>query len=382
MHTAQHGFTAGKSIDTNLVEITGEIANAIGNTSQLDVIYIDLSSAFDAVNHNTLLRKLLNIGLAPNLVKWFDSFMSGRTFRIKVNGATSSKANISRGVPQGSALGPLLFAIYINDLPSICEEKGVKVLLYADDIKLFKEIKKHEDVKALQEGLDAVLDWAEKNGMDINSDKTKHVTYTRKTQYIATTYDIYGTTIEKQQKIKDLGVTFDSRLMFDLHIQNIADTSRRAVCYIITNWRHINDPFVLVQMYKILVRPKMEYASLVWSSASESHLKLLESVQKKAISIIYNKLRLNHLYYDYEHLCNFFRLEFLKERRKTKDFKLIKKLLEGKVIIDYILRNIMLKVPTYITRQHNLLYTRTAAQNPVHRMVKNYNELAYSSDEG
>ena len=96
----------------------------------------------------------MNIGLSPKLIKWFKSYLTGRSFIVKANNVRSSKGYIYKGVPQGSSLEPLLFALFINDLPTLCDHLGVKTLLYADDVKLYRLINKFDDSRILQAGID------------------------------------------------------------------------------------------------------------------------------------------------------------------------------------------------------------------------------------
>ena len=163
LHPSQHGFVKGRSITTNLVSITDSISNALHARKQVDVIYFDLSAAFDSVDHEILLQKLQNVGFSPKLVKWFKSYLSGRTFIVKANNLYSEVGSIYKGVPQGSSLGPLLFAIFINDLPFLFDHADTKILLYADDIKLFKIIHDYEDSSELQKGIDTVYNWSLRN---------------------------------------------------------------------------------------------------------------------------------------------------------------------------------------------------------------------------
>ena len=373
LHKAQHGFVQGKSIETNLIEVTDVILNEINKKNQVDVIYIDLSAAFDSVDHNILLQKLLNIGLSPLFVEWFKSYLTNRCFKVKVNHTLSDIAYMYRGVPQGSSLGPLLFAIFINDLPSLFENIGVNILLYADDIKLYKVIKSFDDSILLQNGLDVISNWVSRNNMKINKSKTKCISFTRKTQYIVTRYHLEGTMIEKTENIRDLGVYYDSKVIFDIHINNMIDSARRIFGYIISNWKKWNKPDVIIYLYKSLIRPKLEYASIIWSSASTCYLKLIEGVQRKLVSFIYHHFKMYNLFYDYEYLCEKLKLELLDKRRSDNHVKFIKSVLEGQMSCEYVLNRVLFKVPTYSTRNHKLLHTIAAKNSPVQRVITHYN---------
>ena len=161
--TYQHGFFKGRSTSTNLLELTNFVFHAFSCRHQTDVIYTDFSKAFDTVSHNLLLFKLDLIGFPPKLLSWISSYLTGRTQRVKFNDFTSRMISVTSGVPQGSHLGPILFILYLNDLPSIV--KFSKILMYADDVKLFLSIGNTSDCSLLQDDLNRLSEWCIVNNM-------------------------------------------------------------------------------------------------------------------------------------------------------------------------------------------------------------------------
>ncbi|CAB4032925.1 Hypothetical predicted protein, partial [Paramuricea clavata] len=139
----QHGFLQGKSCVTNLLEVLDYIGRILDNGGQVDTVYLDMSKAFDRINHRKRINKLRNFGCGGRLLKWFSSYLTGRRQRVTVLGATSNTLPISSGVPQGSILGPVLFLLYVNDLPDSVTTS--KVAMFADDTKLFSAIKCQSD---------------------------------------------------------------------------------------------------------------------------------------------------------------------------------------------------------------------------------------------
>ncbi|CAB4019872.1 Hypothetical predicted protein, partial [Paramuricea clavata] len=139
---AQHGFIPGKSCVTQLVEVIDYIGSLLDSGKQTDVIYLDMSKAFDKVQHSLILDKLRQYNISGNLLNWFTSYLRGRRQRVTVLGATSKERKVTSGVPQGSILGPMLFLLYVNDLP--------KTVNFADDTKILKQVDNLQDTAGLQ----------------------------------------------------------------------------------------------------------------------------------------------------------------------------------------------------------------------------------------
>ena len=154
--TEQHGFLPGKSCITNLLLFMDSLTQARDSGLITDSIFFDFAKAFDKVPHQPLIHKLQEYGITGNILKWIESFLTSRTFQVRV-GFTASNASVIRsGVPQGSVLGPLLFMIYINDLP---ENIISQSLLYAHDLKIW-----NTEHNQLQMDIDAINNWSERWG--------------------------------------------------------------------------------------------------------------------------------------------------------------------------------------------------------------------------
>lgn len=209
----QHGFMKNKSTVTNLAELNDFIAKNLPGGGQIDIIYTDFAKAFDKVNHKILLRKLRRYNLNNCTINLIASFLSGRTQNVCINGAKSSDIHPFSSVPQGSVLSPLLFAIFINDLPECisCEK-----LLFADDLKLFTKIETIRDCLKLQKDLIAIKEWCTENKLSLNASKCKILTISRKSEenIISFIYKIDDTSLIRTTSIKDLGVFFDNKFSF------------------------------------------------------------------------------------------------------------------------------------------------------------------------
>ena len=157
---------------------------SIVDGSVIDSIYLDFAKAFDTVRHRRLIGKLEAYGVKGNILKWIKSFLIGRTQVVKVNGEESDPAAVLSGIPQGSVLGPLLFVLYINDLPELLDSK---TFMFADDTKLFRKINSKNDALILQSDITSLEAWSNKWLLEFNSDKC-HILTLRKFDNIRYTY--------------------------------------------------------------------------------------------------------------------------------------------------------------------------------------------------
>nr|XP_054757211.1 cylicin-1-like [Lytechinus pictus] len=167
---AQHGFRKRRSCVTQLVKFVDDLASTIDRRGQTDAILLDFSKAFDKVPHQRLLYKVGYYGIRDEVHLWLADFLSQRSQRVVIDGATSEPATVLSGVPQGSVVGPLLFLLYINDLPEYVTN-GSSVRLFADDCALYHPISSREDAEDLQHDLDALQQWERDLGMTFHPGK-------------------------------------------------------------------------------------------------------------------------------------------------------------------------------------------------------------------
>ncbi len=188
INSCQHGFVRGKNCVTQLIEVFDKIGSLLDRGKQIDVIYLDMSKAFDKVSHKRLLLRLRECGFGGNILNWFHSYLQDRRQQTTILGASSSPSQVTSGVPQGSILGPMLFLLYENDLPS--SVKNSSIATYADDTKIFKEISNIGDATALQEDLTNFESSSLDAGLFLNSSKCKTLRVTRKHHSIEYPYTL------------------------------------------------------------------------------------------------------------------------------------------------------------------------------------------------
>ena len=219
LSSKQYGFISGRSTTTQLLRYLDKCIETIVDGGVVDAIYLDFAKAFDTVPHRRLIVKLESYGINGNILNWIKAFLSGRSQVVKVNGAGSESTAVLSGIPQGSVVGPLLFVIYINDLP---EAVTSDALLFADDTKLYRQITSREDAHILQCDLDSLRDWSEKGLLMFNLDKCHVLTLGKFENTMYThRYNMYGNELEHVFEEKDLGVTRDNELRFEEHISEV-----------------------------------------------------------------------------------------------------------------------------------------------------------------
>lgn len=179
----QYGFRPRSSTQDALLTITRDWHNNLCTNRQVAAVFFDIKKAFDSVPHNQLLQSLADIGVTGKLHQWFANYLSGRHQRVVLDGFSSTYKPVTSGVPQGSILGPLLYIIFMNSISHIPLSSGSKLILYADDILLYKPIDSAEDTTSLQKDVDAILDWIREHGLTPNHAKTKLLTHTISAAY-------------------------------------------------------------------------------------------------------------------------------------------------------------------------------------------------------
>ena len=271
--SCQHGFISGKSCTSNLLEVLDHIGSLLDNGEQIDVVYMDMSKAFDKVSHGRLLHKLREFGCGGTLLQWFSSYLTDRRQRVTVAGVTSDSLPVSSGVPQGSILGPALFLLFVNDLPDAIESSDVA--MFADDTKIYKKIKSLEDATLLQSDINRLHVWSSASGLLFNETKCKTQRITRKLRPVVSTYSLNNTELASVNAERDLGVWVSNNLNWNKQVLDQTARANRLLGYIKRNTRFIQSVSVRRTLYLTLIRAHLAYAAHKFG-----HYNLLNSYQE------------------------------------------------------------------------------------------------------
>ena len=214
---AQHGFMRNRSTSTQLMSALCNIQKILDNKGQTDMIYFDLSKAFDTVPHDLLLHKLQSFGIHGRLLAWIKDYLTNRYQRTTCDGTSSHWLPVTSGVPQGSILGPLFFLLYINDLPT-CISPETQCAIFADDTKIYRQIKTKEDSKALQEDINRIAAWGDKWDLKFNSSKCVCLTVNTTKNPKLTNYTMNQLQLARQSSMNYLGTIVNEDLKWTTNI--------------------------------------------------------------------------------------------------------------------------------------------------------------------
>ena len=298
-----------------------------------DCIYLDLKKAFDKVPHKRLLWKLEHIGgLGGGLLLWMKDYLVNREMRTTINDVKSEWRKVISGVPQGTVLAPIMFLIYINDMP---EKITSYMSLFADDAKLLRKIADDDDCNKLQEDLNFIHEWSIKWQMEFNIKKCHTMRMGKSKNRPNKDYKLGNAVITTVKEEKDLGITVQDTLTPEKHINrifgetyNLLQNIRRAF--------HYMDRDMMCKIIKTLIRPRIEYAAVVWSPHRKKDKRKLERIQRIASKMVPELANLT-----YEERLKKLDLLTLEERRERGDLISLYKFTSG---IDKLDRNDLVEI--------------------------------------
>lgn len=374
-NSQQHGFSQGKSTCTNLVLYENFILNAFESRLQVDSIYTDFSKAFDRVNHRLLIGKLSALGINSSLLNWINSYLQDRIQYVKYGSTVSSAISVTSGVPQGSHIGPLLFNLFVKDIANVIDYS--EFLMFADDLKLYRIIENVSDAESLQRDLNNLSQWCNENLLNLNINKCHKITFFRINEPVLYTYKIDNIVLNALDTVKDLGVMFDSKMTFRLHITNSVSRSFKMLGFIQRSARDFSVSSIKL-LYCALVRSIIEYNSIIWCPNYKVQIDLIENIQKKFLRFCAYRLGLCRGNYNYEEILGLLNITTLEHRRCEADLRFLHKILNGNINCPEILASINFNVPVRRTRVSDTFvvpfhHSNYGQNEPLTRIVRTAN---------
>ena len=332
----QHGFLPNRSCQTQMVAFVDSLHLSLNSGHHVDIVYFDFAKAFDSVNHDTLLLKIKNtFKINGKLLQFLKCYLSGRKQRVVIGNSFSNLCDVLSGVPQGSIVGPLLFVLFINDIGEGISE-NTNLLMYADDTKMWRTIHSDSDNTILQNDIDHLLNWANRNKMKFNTDKCKILPVTRKynignSQFV---YKLGPDLIKYTDEEKDLGVYITSKANFTSHCDKIYKKANSRLALTKRSCHFVKNIPQKRTLYLAMTRSLFEHCSVVWNPCNVSTVTKLESLQKRSIKWILG-----------EEYCSYSSLDYFIRCRKLQVLPLKQKLILNDLVFLHSIINGLIKAP-------------------------------------
>ena len=284
LYNMQYGFRSGRSCEHALLKAQHILLESLSKKQISLLLLIDFSKAFDMVEHTILLRKLEHYGIRGLALKWMTSYLKNRSQFVSLSGVNSSIKHMQYGVPQGSILGPLLFIIYINDLPNILNR--AKFILYADDVNIIVNGANFADiVQQLNELCNILPNWVISNGLALNLKKTMYMLFSRQNIELPDVFKILNKKIDRVKEVRFLEVIVDEKLNWSAHIKTLKSKMSRYIG-ILCKIKKLLPIQAKMQIFQSLIQSHLNYCSIVWGFTAKSNIESLFRIQKKGIRAI------------------------------------------------------------------------------------------------
>lgn len=284
----QHGFTKGRSTTSAIIKLVEFIIDNLEEKNMVTGIMLDFSKAFDCLGHELILYKLEQLGIKGRAKEWFKSYLEERSQIVEIQyteknllqTARSEPLPVTRGVPQGSVLGPVLFILLTNDMPQYIGEHCVP-LMYADDTTLLVSESSPDDLAVSSyTALNMAYQYCHENDLVVNADKTKQLAFGRRQEYVPALPDV-----SMGNQTKFLGMTIDSNLSWNNHIDTLSKKLNSCL-YILKRVKHASDDMTTKIAYHALFESQLRYGLVVWGGTTAGNLSRMLTLQKRAVRIM------------------------------------------------------------------------------------------------
>lgn len=280
----QFGFRSQRNTSDAILEFLTHAYNSLDTREHLVSVFLDLSKAFDTLDHSILTSKLEHIGVRGGVLKWFSSYLSGRRQIVTVGGFSSGERALTMGVPQGSVLGPLLFLIYINDMSR--SSNTLNFVHFADDTTLFLSGSDLGDVCDVVNGeLTRVDEWLMVNMLSLNVLKTTYMVISHSNVPNDLAIKIRNVNLERASVAKFLGVLIDDKLTFRNQVDSLCKKISKSVGVLYKLSKFVPPPILRI-LYFSLVQSGLIYGITSWGGSSDTNLNRLKSLQDRAVKML------------------------------------------------------------------------------------------------
>ena len=373
LYDLQHGFRANRSCESQIISLIHQLCSNNDKNIQTDLIIMDFAKAFDKVPHNRLLYKLKFFGVSDQAANWIKSFLSNRTQTVMLENHSSDNIPVTSGVPQGTVLGPILFLIYINDLPDYLHHSQIR--LFADDSIIYRQIKSPSDCLKLQEDLEGAIKWEQDWLMQFHPDKCNILRVTTKKTPIHFYYNMHGHILESVENAKYLGITISSNLKWNKHIQNMTSKANKTLGFIRRNLK-INSVTIKDRAYQALIRPKLEYCCTVWDPYTTENINSIEKVQRRAARYVCSNYKYTE---SVTNMINTLHWPTLQERRLKSRLNMFHRITNNKIAIPH--TDILIKSQSNTRSSHEQTYRQIRCSKDSYKFsffcqtIKDWNKL-------
>ena len=291
LYKSQYGFRSSHSCENAIQGLVSEIIKGKQDNLYTLAVFLDLSKAFDSLEHLVLLNKLERYGIRGVALKWFESYLKDRNIRVKCKVASIGKIyyseyqKIDYGTPQGSCLGPLIFLIFTNDLYQ--HVRYSSTILFADDTTLHKTHRNLNYLKfCLEHDLSQLLDWFSANKLTLNLSKTVCILFQQQNQNQDITLEVNNLKIHNQSETKFLGMWLDQHLKWNSHIHRITMKIRRNQC-LLKCAQNLLDKDTKKLVYHAHIESHIRYGLVIWgNNASKEQVNKIKKLQHHCLSLI------------------------------------------------------------------------------------------------
>ena len=290
LYKYQFGFRKNHSTELALIEIVDQIRLSLDNNNMTCGIFIDLSKAFDTVNHDILIGKLEHYGIRGKALDLIRSYLNDREQYAIIDKCKSSTKPIRCGVPQGSVLGPLFFILFINDLPNCCPLGNVRI--FADDTNVFFHGASIEElIKTAKDILSNLNYWFAANKLTLNADKSSFTIFKsqrKKIDNIPNSINFLNYKIERTSSVRFLGLVLDENLNFDLHINEVCN-KLKTLFHVFYSIRNFLSKENIKTIYYSLIYSRIKYGIAVYGQAGLTKMKRIQILQNRLLKVLAGK---------------------------------------------------------------------------------------------